>query len=860
MRCFFRYSLLSLSIAGAMLPSFQALAQTLEPVQPVSDGIDTGEHAPAVDGDDQTVSFDTSFLNVSGESAVDLTRFAHSGSALPGVWPTDIYVNDELITHQPVTFVETSDRGVEPCLSLEILKKIRFNPTQLPPSYGEALRTEQACYSLQRLVPQAHLTYDSGIQRLDISIPQAMMNNTARGYVSPELWDSGIPALLLGYSMNTYTMRARKNVSRSGYLGLNGGVNIGGWYFRHDGNYNWQQNSGGQYQSLNNYVQRDIPAIKGRIRLGEANTRGMLFDTLPFRGVELVSDERMQPQSRRGYAPDIRGIARTNARVTIRQSDRVIYETTVSPGAFVINDLYPTGYGGNLEVIVTEADGSSQSFLVPYASVTQLLRPGAHHYDFVLGQFNDPSLHFRPELYQLTYQRGLTNTLTGYGGVQSAGNDYNAVQAGLAVSTAFGAISADITQAKVDLQSSRMTGQSYQLSYSKYLPVTNSNLTIAAYRFSTSGYFDYLAAMRSLDEVRRGRDVNGVWRPKNRFNITMNQGLPGNGGQVYLTGYTQDYWNNGSADLQYQVGYSNSWKNISYSLSVGRVRTINGRMESSGSLNFTIPFGGRYSPTLNVSLNRDGGGNNGEQLGVSGTFGDDNQYNYGMTAMRYGRDAGNSVALNGGWRSPYTHFTATYGAGKGYQNTSLNASGTVLAWPWGITGTPYTGDTFAIVEAKGASGAKVSGYSGVRIDPWGHAAVPYLNPYEMNEITLDPRGLGDNVELENTSEKIAPYAGAVGKVVFKTHRGIPLLISARLASGEPVPFGAGVYDDKNTNIGSVGQAGQAYARVDKEEGTLTVQWGAAAQEQCHIRYSVLQQLAAGNGDTKNFIHLESLCL
>ncbi|WPM85647.1 FimD/PapC C-terminal domain-containing protein [Apirhabdus apintestini] len=75
-----------------------------------------------------------------------------------------------------------------------------------------------------------------------------------------------------------------------------------------------------------------------------------------------------------------------------------------------------------------------------------------------------------------------------------------------------------------------------------------------------------------------------------------------------------------------------------------------------------------------------------------------------------------------------------------------------------------------------------------------------------------------------------------------------------------MPFGAGVYDDKNTNIGSVGQAGQAYARVDKEEGTLTVQWGAAAQEQCHIRYSVLQQLAAGNGDTKNFIHLESLCL
>lgn len=70
----------------------------------------------------------------------------------------------------------------------------------------------------------------------------------------------------------------------------------------------------------------------------------------------------MLPQSRRGYAPDIRGIARTNAVVTVRQNDRIIYETTVPPGAFVIEDLYPTGYGGNLDVKVTEADGSVQSF------------------------------------------------------------------------------------------------------------------------------------------------------------------------------------------------------------------------------------------------------------------------------------------------------------------------------------------------------------------------------------------------------------------------------------------------------------------------------------------------------------------
>lgn len=96
--------------------------------------------------------------------------------------------------------------------------------------------------------------------------------------------------------------------------------------------------------------------------MGETSTKGQLFDTVPFKGAELVNDGRMLLQSQRGYAPDIRGIARANACVTVRQNGRIIYEITVSPGAFAIDDLYPTEYAGNLDVTVTEADGSSQNF------------------------------------------------------------------------------------------------------------------------------------------------------------------------------------------------------------------------------------------------------------------------------------------------------------------------------------------------------------------------------------------------------------------------------------------------------------------------------------------------------------------
>jgi hypothetical protein len=41
----------------------------------------------------------------------------------------------------------------------------------------------------------------------------------------------------------------------------------------------------------------------------------------------------MLPDSQKGYAPVVRGIARTNAQVVVRQNGYIIYQTYVAPGA-----------------------------------------------------------------------------------------------------------------------------------------------------------------------------------------------------------------------------------------------------------------------------------------------------------------------------------------------------------------------------------------------------------------------------------------------------------------------------------------------------------------------------------------------
>ncbi|MGC7980703.1 fimbria/pilus outer membrane usher protein, partial [Salmonella enterica] len=110
------------------------------------------------------------------------------------------------------------------------------------------------------------------------------------------------------------------------------------------------------------------------------------FGSLSFNGAKLVTDERMRPQGKRGYAPEVRGVAASSAHVVVKQLGKVIYETNVPPGPFYIDDLYNTRYQGDLEVEVIEASGKTSRFTVPYSSVPDSVRPGNWHYSLAFGR------------------------------------------------------------------------------------------------------------------------------------------------------------------------------------------------------------------------------------------------------------------------------------------------------------------------------------------------------------------------------------------------------------------------------------------------------------------------------------------
>ncbi|HBQ6093747.1 TPA: fimbrial biogenesis outer membrane usher protein [Klebsiella pneumoniae] len=787
----------------------------------------------------KNVEFDPNFLKLADIKSVDLSLFANGPGVSPGIYPVQLIVNGQSLSTLDVEFRETTDKILFPCMSDALLRQISFRDEQIPKDFYHRAKM---CEDIRLLLPDTQVFYNSNEQKLTLQIPQIYVNRSARGSVSPALWDSGIPAAILGYNLNSYHSSSHGYDYKSLYAGINAGINIGAWYFRHNGSYNWQENGRKKYDSINTYLQRDIPALRARALVGEANTRGDVFDTLPFSGVALTTDERMLPDSQRGYAPEIRGIAKTNAKVTVRQNGMVIYQTTVSPGQFLINDLYPTGYGGDLLVTIEEADGSHESFTVPYASVVEQLRPGAMRYEVIGGNLRADDFSQDIALYQGTIRYGITNFLTGYSGLQVS-QHYYALLGGVATGTTIGAFSFDVTQARMHLpkkNTNASSGQSYRLSYSKYVEQTGSNFSIAAYRFSSSGYMDFMTAQRTREALEHGYSENSVWRSRNRFSITASQSLHDNWGQLYISGSVQDYWNKLGSDKQYQVGYNNNYKSFSWGLSSGRTYSINGT-ETTYLLTVSLPLGqdnNLYRPQLNMQINHDSNGRTGEQATVSGTAGDERQFNYSITALNANQGVGTSGAANIQYRTHYTGLSASISGGSDYHSESVGAVGSLVVHNGGVTFSPYTSETFALVEAKGAEGAKVSSYPGVSIDPFGYALVPYLNPYQMNGITLDPKEAADNVELKSTEKKVAPYFGAVVKVKYSTKIGSPVLINASL-DGNPVPFGADVLDKKGRSVGTVGQAGQIYARVEQDQGSLTVRWGQGRNNSCKVSYHLM---------------------
>ncbi|WP_221174491.1 MULTISPECIES: fimbria/pilus outer membrane usher protein [Pseudomonas] len=812
------------------------------------------------------VQFSDDFLRT-GKQAIDTSRFTKGNVAPPGQYRVDLYINKSWLAKVDITLraVGEDKSDVQPCFDRDLLDRIHVDLGKLSPQANALLAQGTACVALPALIQDATAVFDFGEQRLDVSVPQVAMSRSARGYVDPQFWDEGVTAARLGYNANLYRSDSAGKSSTQSYVGLNGGVNVGAWRLRHNGSYSKSPYLGGKYQSIQTNLQRSVAPLDSQLVIGQAYTDGSMFDSVGFRGVQLATDDRMRPDSQRGYAPIIHGIARSNAVVQIRQNGNLIYETNVAPGAFEINDLYPTGYGGDLEVVVTEADGSVHISKVPYAAPVNSVREGVTRYSVTSGKYDNPGVDEAPWLMQGTLQHGFTNMLTGYGGVQAA-DGYSAVLGGMALNTSLGAFGVDITHAAAQLNNQPdQAGRSVRLSYSKLLAPTNTNIAVAAYRYSSSGYLGLQDAVMMNDAEGKGtaQTWDTLMRRRGQMQVTVNQSLPEGYGSFYASGSSQDYWDRSGRDVQYQFGYSNNYKQVSYSVSASRQLDVtNAKWDNTLMLTVGFALGsGEHQPYSTTSVQKSSTGSSSIQEGVSGTLGKDNNFSYGVNANRSSSDGASSstnVGGNASYTSSMARVSGSVSQSNNYNQVGANVSGGIVAYEGGVVFTPSLGETSAIVEADDAVGARITNASGLRVDPWGHAVVSSLTPFARNQVEIDPKGLSVNVEMKSTMEQVAPTAGAVVKLKFETaNSGRAVFLRLTTPQGKSLPFGAQVFAADGSAVGTVAQGGRLLARgLKADKGVLNVKWSDASPHACRVDY---QLPAVVKSDEPSAVAISAMC-
>ncbi|HBB3822605.1 TPA: fimbria/pilus outer membrane usher protein [Escherichia coli] len=419
------------------------------------------------------IQFDSRFLELKGDTKIDLKRFSSQGYVEPGKYNLQVQLNKQPLAEEyDIYWYAGEDEASKSyaCLTPELVAQFGLKEDvakNLQWSHdAKCLKSGQ----LEGMEIKADLSQSA----LVISLPQAYLEYTYPDWDPPSRWDDGISGIVADYSINAQTRHEENGGDDSNEISGNGtvGVNLGPWRMRADWQTNYQHTrsnddddefSGDETQKKwewsRYYAWRALPSLKAKLALGEDYLRSDIFDGFNYVGGSVSTDDQMLPPNLRGYAPDISGVAHTTAKVTVSQMGRVIYETQVPAGPFRIQDLGDS-VSGTLHIRIEEQNGQVQEYDISTASMPYLTRPGQVRYKIMMGRPQEWGHHVEGEFFSgAEASWGIANGWSLYGG---ALGDENYQSAALGVGrdlSTFGAVAFDVTHSHTKLDKDTAYGK-----------------------------------------------------------------------------------------------------------------------------------------------------------------------------------------------------------------------------------------------------------------------------------------------------------------------------------------------------------------------------------------------------------------
>lgn len=796
----------------------------------------------------RSVEFNTHLLEADDRKNVDLSAYSKEGYVAPGEYILDIILNGKTIKDQQVVNfnLDNTTNNSYACITQPIIDSLA-----LKNEVKNSLSFYPGTQCVHLTIPESSVVYSPDNQTLSITVPQADLLYQDDEWSPPSQWDNGVNGFIFDYNLlASRYMPHQGDVSSNYSLYGTSGLNLGAWRLRSDYQYNATKGSGYNESSLTlpqTYLFRPVPSLQARLVMGQTYLSSDIFDTFRFTGVSLASDERMLPPSLRGYAPQITGIAQTHAQVTVSQNGRILWQSQVPAGPFVVPGLSET-VRGNLDVTVREDNGQVRTWQVNTASVPFLARKGNVRFKTAIGKpltYAGNSHTVEPLFSTGEMTWGAFNNTSLYGGFIASDGSYRSLALGVGENMGIlGAASFDVTQSVAQLKNQpQQTGYSYRFNYAKTFDKTGSTIAFAGYRFSEKSF------MSMNQYIDRSNGYGLSLAEKQSYVLTFNQTLSSLGLNVLFSMSHQNYWNN-SANENYTASLNKSFnlgpfQGATASLSLGRNRTLLNEQDNQIYLSLTLPWGAQRQ--VSYSMQHDSNGRMNQTATLYNRPSDKTSWSLGVGQQRdEGQHEGTLLNGNIQTMTPYGQGNANLSMlSQQYKNLGFSWYGSFTATRYGAAfhQNMAENDPRLMVDTGDIAGVPVDNNNGIT-NRYGIAVVPAGSSYERSDIAVDITALPSDISVSGNVISKVLTEGAIGYKKITATKGGQLIGTIRLADGSYPPLGTQVKSQNGKVLGIVGDRGFTYfsgvSKADRNDASVV--W---SQGQCKLQLPETSDLTSG---------------
>ena len=707
------------------------------------------------------------------------------------------------------------------CLSLEQIKKL-----------GIFLETKSdsnhvSCIFTQDISPFIQYEIKQDVQQITFTIPDALIQHDND---SEKEYNLGNNSVFTNYNYN-YSRSEQKEydfLSEQHFLGLQSGVNIFGWSLRHQSVLSIQDNVS-KFESNQFTLYKDITEIlpHTRMSLGHVSVAGP--NSVPLMGIQLETEPLMRPEGERYYAPVIEQIANSHALVKVLQNGRIIFEKSVTPGPFTIDNLRGLNRQGDLTLEIYEANQTVRSYIIPYAMQLSLIRQNQLNYSLAIGDFTIQNRTTGKRVIQGMYEYGLRHDMSITHGFSYA-DGYKSTNIGSIFNNKFGGFATNLDYAQSEILKEK--GYKFQINYQtqEILQGLNLNLRTAYYSPFFPDLSTSLSTGSQLSEEKISQNM------KQDFQLNLTQSFPDQGGNLTFGTLVRSYWNTEEQYKQAQISYANVWKKLQYTLQYNYSKNTKSIDEQTFFISLSLPLGtGKVSANIQQQENTEKSTKS--TLQYSDVIGQHNQWNYALSTNysqdtdQYSQNYSASLSYSGA----KNQLSSAISQSKTDRQTSVSLNGALVAHRYGITLSNTLSDTFAIGHIEVENSGLESKKWGQGFDRWGNTIYANLSPYDNNQLTFQPTDLPLTVDLDAYEHAFKPRRYSSAMFIFKGTRRENVVLMLKNKLENDIPLGANIETAEGQVFGLAGQANQIFLESIAllKDGTI-IRWGKKDHQQCRL--------------------------